>query len=111
VKKPPILGVAPSLTLLIQGYASVRLGILEARCQRDLGIAGVIARYWRSRGRAGHSGLALCCVCWSTAKISSRARWMGHLPSIWRRRIQRPANGAESPTATKRVTEEAMADW
>jgi hypothetical protein len=27
----PILGVALSLTLLIQGYVSVRLGILEAR--------------------------------------------------------------------------------
>ncbi len=62
MKKPPILGVAPSLTLLIQGCASVRLGILEARCQRDLGIAGVIARYWRSRGasRAFGIGVVLC---------------------------------------------------
>ena len=38
----PILGVALALTLLIQGYVSVRLGIMEARSQRDLGIAGVI---------------------------------------------------------------------
>ncbi len=39
----PILGVALALTLLIQGYVSVRIGIMEARNQKDLGIAGVIA--------------------------------------------------------------------
>jgi len=39
----PILGVALALTLLIQGFVSVRIGIMEARSQRDLGIAGVIA--------------------------------------------------------------------
>lgn len=39
----PILGVALALTLLIQGYVSVRIGILEAKNQKDLGIAGVIA--------------------------------------------------------------------
>ncbi|MBL4566885.1 MAG: hypothetical protein JKY85_02475 [Porticoccus sp.] len=39
----PILGIALALTLLIQGFVSVRIGIMEARSQRDLGIAGVIA--------------------------------------------------------------------
>ncbi len=39
----PILGVALALTLLIQGYVSVRIGVLQARSQRDLGIAGMIA--------------------------------------------------------------------
>lgn len=39
----PILGIALALTLLIQGYVSVRIGILESRNQKDLGIAGVIA--------------------------------------------------------------------
>lgn len=38
----PILGVALALTLLIQGYVSVRIGILESRSNRDLGIAGII---------------------------------------------------------------------
>lgn len=39
----PILGIALALTLLIQGYVSVRIGILESRNQKDLGIAGVNA--------------------------------------------------------------------
>ncbi len=39
----PILGVALALTLLIQGFVSVKVGILEARSQKDLGIAGIIA--------------------------------------------------------------------
>ncbi|MGE7837344.1 hypothetical protein [Viridibacillus arvi] len=38
----PILGVALALTMLIQGFVSVKVGVLEARSQRDLGVAGVI---------------------------------------------------------------------
>jgi len=39
----PILGIALALTLLIQGFVSVRIGILESNNQKDLGIAGIIA--------------------------------------------------------------------
>lgn len=39
----PILGIALALTLLIQGFVSVRIGIMEAKSQKDLGIAGVVA--------------------------------------------------------------------
>ncbi|WP_197911710.1 hypothetical protein [Kineobactrum salinum] len=58
----PVLNVALALTLLIQGYVSVRIGILEARSQRDLGIAGVIAAVLVTRGAAWAFtvGLALC---------------------------------------------------
>lgn len=58
----PILGIALALTLLIQGYVSVRLGILEARSQRDLGIAGVIAAVLVIKGAAWAFGIgiALC---------------------------------------------------
>ena len=51
-----------ALTLLIQGYVSVRLGILEARSQRDLGIAGVIAAVLVIKGAAWAFGIgiALC---------------------------------------------------
>lgn len=38
----PILVVALALTMLIQGFVSVKVGALEARNQRDLGVAGVI---------------------------------------------------------------------
>ncbi|MGE7991402.1 hypothetical protein ACQKPE_10205 [Pseudomonas sp. NPDC089554] len=58
----PILGVALALTLLIQGYVSVRLGILEARSQRDLGIAGVIGAVLAIKGAswAFAVGVVLC---------------------------------------------------
>jgi hypothetical protein len=46
----PILGVALALTLLIQGYVSVRIGILEARSNRDLGIAGIIGAILTAKG-------------------------------------------------------------
>jgi hypothetical protein len=58
----PILGVALALTLLIQGYVSVRVGILESRSQRDLGIAGVIAAALAVKGAswAFAIGVVLC---------------------------------------------------
>ena len=46
----PILGIALSLTLLIQGYVSVRIGIMESRSNRDLGIAGIIGAVLVARG-------------------------------------------------------------
>ena len=48
----PILGVALALTLLIQGFVSVRIGVMESRSQRDLGIAGVIAAILSIKGAA-----------------------------------------------------------
>ena len=39
----PVLGVALALTLIIQGFVSVRVGVLESKSQKDLGIAGVTA--------------------------------------------------------------------
>jgi len=58
----PILGVALALTLLIQGYVSVRIGILAARSQRDLGIAGVVGAVLATRGAAWAfaTGILLC---------------------------------------------------
>ena len=58
----PILGIALALTLLIQGYVSVRIGIQEAQTERDLGIAGVIAAILVVKGAtwAFAAGLLLC---------------------------------------------------
>ncbi|WP_346300694.1 hypothetical protein [Halomonas sp. BM-2019] len=60
----PILGIALALTLLIQGYVSVRIGILEARSQRDLGIAGIIAAILVIKGAtwAFAVGVLLCAL-------------------------------------------------
>ncbi|WP_270180633.1 hypothetical protein [Alkalihalobacillus sp. CinArs1] len=46
----PILGIALALTLLIQGYVSVKVGILESRSNRDLGIAGIIGAVLATKG-------------------------------------------------------------
>lgn len=58
----PILGVALALTLLVQGYVSVRIGVMSARSQRDLGIAGIVGAVLATRGAAWAfaCGILLC---------------------------------------------------
>lgn len=48
----PILGVGLVSTMLIQGYVSVRVGIMKARSFNDLGIAGVAGAIVATRGAA-----------------------------------------------------------
>lgn len=55
----PILGVALALTLLLQGYVSVKVGVMEARSQRDLGIAGIVAAVLATRGAAWAFGVGV----------------------------------------------------
>ncbi|KWU48258.1 hypothetical protein [Pseudomonas palleroniana] len=101
----PILGVALSLTLLIQGYVSVRLGILEARSQRDLGIAGVIGAVLAIKGAswAFGIGVVLCLL------IYGKNFFKGEVDGTFAAHTK-PAKGAASPTDIKRIAEEAMAD-
>jgi len=58
----PILPIALSLTMLIQGYVAVRVGILKARTFNDLGVAGIIAAVLISRDAkmAFAVGIVLC---------------------------------------------------
>jgi len=55
----PILGVGLISTMLIQGYVSVRVGVLKARSFNDLGIAGVAGAILATRGAAWGLGAAL----------------------------------------------------
>lgn len=48
----PILPIGLALTLIIQGFVSVRVGIMEAKNQKDLGIAGVTAGVLATQGAA-----------------------------------------------------------
>lgn len=68
----PILGVALALTLIIQGYVSVRIGIMQAQSQRDLGIAGVIAAILVIKGAAWAFavGIALCILIYGRNFLS-----------------------------------------
>ncbi|WP_219636135.1 hypothetical protein [Streptomyces sp. AJS327] len=60
----PILGVALALTLIIQGYVSVRVGVLESRSRTDLGIAGVTGAVLAVQGASWGfvTGILLCLV-------------------------------------------------
>ena len=60
----PILPIALSLTMLVQGYVAVRVGILKARTFNDLGVAGIVAAVLitREAGAAFGVGLILCAL-------------------------------------------------
>lgn len=60
----PILPIALALTMLIQGYVAVRVGILRAKTFNDLGVAGVIGGVLVSRGAAYALavGIVLCAL-------------------------------------------------
>jgi len=55
----PILGIALASTMLIQGYVSVRIGIMKARTFNDLGIAGVMAAVLVAKGAAWGIGVGI----------------------------------------------------
>lgn len=55
----PILGIGLASTMLIQGYVSVRIGVLKARSFNDLGIAGVSGAILATRGAAWGLGAAI----------------------------------------------------
>lgn len=55
----PILNIALALTMMVQGYVSVRIGILKARTMNDLGIAGVMAAVIVARGAAWGLGVGI----------------------------------------------------
>lgn len=58
----PVLPIALALTMLVQGYVAVRVGILKARTFNDLGVAGVVAAVLvtREASMAFGVGIVLC---------------------------------------------------
>ena len=58
----PILGIALALTLLIQGYVNMKIGVLEARSGKDLGFAGIVAAILTIKGAAWAfgAGIVMC---------------------------------------------------
>lgn len=55
----PILPIALSLTMLVQGYVAVRVGILKARTYNDLGVAGIVAALLITREAAAAFGVGI----------------------------------------------------
>lgn len=70
----PILPAALSLTMIIQGFVAVYVGIREARCLKDLGIAGIIAGVLACRGAtwAFAAGLITCFVIYGINMFKER---------------------------------------
>ena len=60
----PVLPIALALTMLIQGYVAVRVGVLRAKTFNDLGVAGIIGGVLVSRGAAMALGvgIVLCLI-------------------------------------------------
>ncbi|SHI35925.1 Predicted benzoate:H+ symporter BenE [Dethiosulfatibacter aminovorans DSM 17477] len=60
----PILGIALASTMLIQGYVSVRVGVMKSKTFNDLGIAGVMGAVLATRGAAWGlaAGIVLCII-------------------------------------------------
>jgi hypothetical protein len=76
----PILGVGLASTMLIQGYVSVRVGILKARSFNDLGIAGVAGAILATRGAAWGLGAALLLCALIYAGTSMEHAYMKEEP-------------------------------
>ena len=96
----PILGVGLASTMMIQGYVSVRVGVLKSRGFNDLGIAGVAGAILATRGAAWGLGAALL-LC-----------LMQYVGSNWRRAYseEEPVFPLDSPDVIAKQVEEHMAD-
>lgn len=62
----PILSVALALTMVVQGFVSVRIGVQQSKSFKDLGIAGVIAGVILAHGSAWGLavGIAACILAY-----------------------------------------------
>ncbi len=78
----PILPAALSLTMMIQGFVAVYVGIREARCLKDLGIAGIVAGVLTVRGAAWAfaAGLIVCFVVYAFGMFKQKH---AEEPAIW----------------------------
>ncbi len=76
----PILGVGLISTMLIQGYVSVRVGVLKARSFNDLGIAGVAGAILATRGAAWGLGAAIILCLLIYAGTSKEHAYMTEEP-------------------------------
>lgn len=96
----PILGVGLASTMLIQGYVSVRIGVLKSRSFNDLGIAGVAGAVLAVRGAAW--GLAVAVILTALVYISHN----------WKKAYEEeePIFPCDSPDLIAKEVELAMGD-
>lgn len=98
----PILGVALALTLLIQGFVSIRVGITEARSRTDLGIAGVTAAVLATNGAAWGfaTGILL------TVLIYTKDFFKSHDDGVFKSSAHGSTGPIEEPVSPAEIAEE-----
>lgn len=93
----PILPVAMALTMIVQGFVSVRIGITESRSFRDLGIAGIVGGAVLAKGAAfGFACGILCCLIAYGKDFFKGDVQFGHL---WSEKIEQALEEEDSLTA------------
>jgi len=96
----PILGVGLASTMLIQGYVSVRVGVLKSRAFNDLGIAGVAGAILAVRGAAW----GLTAALFLTALV--------YVSKNWRKAYEKeePIFPCDSPECIAREVQEVLSN-
>jgi hypothetical protein len=82
----PILPVAMALTMIVQGFVSVRIGITESRSFRDLGIAGCIGGVVLAKGAA--FGFAVGIICCLIAYGTDFFKGDTEFGSLWSEKVE-----------------------
>ncbi len=90
----PVLSVALASTMLIQGYVSVRVGVMKAKTFNDLGIAGIMAAVLATRGAAW--GLAVGIILCLLIQLGNKKEYEDYI--------------YESPSVSKSVSEESKTE-
>ena len=88
----PILGIGLASTMLVQGYVSVRIGVLKAKSFNDLGIAGVAGAILATRGAAWGlaASIILCAIIYlgttkDHAYLQAEPLFPGNLPEDFKK--------------------------
>ncbi len=83
----PILSVTLALTMIVQGFVSVRIGVQQSKSFTDLGIAGVIAGVILAKGPAWGLGIGIlaCLICYGKNFLKGDTTF-GHL---WSPEVER----------------------
>ena len=111
----PILGVGLASTMLIQGYVSVRVGVLKSRSFNDLGIAGISGAILATRGAAWGLGAAilLCLMIYlggrkENAYMSEEPVFPGNSPEKIQREVEAALTASVEPERSRspRVAQE-----
>lgn len=99
----PILGVGLTSTMLVQGYVSVRVGVLKSRGFNDLGIAGVAGAIVATRGASWGLAAAILLVilqyagsAWRNAYVEEEAVFPLDSPEVIAKIVEEHMNANEN---------------